>query len=109
MATLQKIRNRGPLLVAVIGIALFAFVAGDAWKAIAPHQGRQDVGEVNGEAISAQDYQALVDERAEVAKMISNVQALGDEELTRIKDQVWESYINNKLIETEAQKYICLQ
>ena len=104
MATLQKIRNRGPLLVAVIGIALFAFVAGDAWKAIAPHQGRQDVGEVNGEAISAQDYQALVDERAEVAKMISNVQALGDEELTRIKDQVWESYINNKLIETEAQK-----
>ena len=42
MATLQKIRNRGPLLVAVIGIALFAFVAGDAWKAIQPHQGRQD-------------------------------------------------------------------
>ena len=55
MATLQKIRNRGPLLVAVIGIALFAFVAGDAWKAIQPHQGRQDIGEVNGEAISAQD------------------------------------------------------
>ena len=62
MATLQKIRNRGPLLVAVIGIALFAFVAGDAWKAIQPHQGRQDIGEVNGEAVSAQDYQTLVDE-----------------------------------------------
>ena len=104
MATLQKIRNRGPLLVAVIGLALFAFVAGDAWKAIAPHQGRQDVGEVNGETISAEDYQKLVDERAEMVKMSNNVQALSDEELIRIKDQVWESYISNKLIETEAQK-----
>ena len=104
MATLQKIRNRGPLLVAVIGIALFAFVAGDAWKAIQPHQGRQDIGEVNGEAISAQDYQTLVDEYSEVIKMSQNISALNDDQLTQIKDQVWQSYINNKLIETEAKK-----
>ena len=104
MATLQKIRNRGPLLVAVIGIALFAFVAGDAWKAIQPHQGRQDIGEVNGEAVSAQDYQALVDEYTEVIKMSQGVNALNDDQLTQIKDQVWQSYINNKLIEAEAEK-----
>ena len=104
MATLQKIRNRGPLLVAVIGIALFAFVAGDAWKAIQPHQGRQDIGEVNGEAISAQDYQTLVDEYSEVIKMSQNISVLNDDQLTQIKDQVWQSYINNKLIEAEAKK-----
>ena len=104
MATLQKIRNRGPLLVAVIGIALFAFVAGDAWKAIQPHQGRQDIGEVNGEAISAQDYQTLVDEYSEVIKLSQNVSALNDDQLTQIKDQVWQTYINNKLIEVEAKK-----
>ena len=104
MATLQKIRNRGPLLVAVIGIALFAFVAGDAWKAIQPHQGRQDIGEVNGEAISAQDYQTLVDEYSEVIKLTQNVSALNDDQLTQIKDQVWQTYINNKLIEVEAKK-----
>ena len=104
MATLQKIRNRGPLLVAVIGIALFAFVAGDAWKAIQPHQGRQDIGEVNGETISAQDYQTLVDEYAEVIKMTQSTSALNDDQLTQVKDQVWQSYINNKLIEAEAEK-----
>ena len=104
MATLQKIRNRGPLLVAVIGIALFAFIAGDAWKAIQPHQGRQDIGEVNGEAISAQDYQTLVDEYSEVIKLSQNVSALNDDQLTQIKDQVWQTYINNKLIEVEAKK-----
>ena len=32
MATLQNIRSKGPLLVIVIGLALFAFIAGDAWK-----------------------------------------------------------------------------
>ena len=104
MATLQKIRNRGPLLVAVIGIALFAFVAGDAWKAIQPHQGRQDIGEVNGETVSAQDYQALVDEYTEVIKMTQGVTALNEDQLTQIKDQVWQTYINNKLIEAEATK-----
>ena len=91
-------------MVAVIGIALFAFVAGDAWKAIQPHQGRQDVGEVNGETISAQDYQTLVDEYSEVIKMTQGISALNDEQTTQVKDQVWQSYINNKLIEAEAEK-----
>ena len=42
MATLQTIRSKGPLLVIVIGLALFAFIAGDAWKILQPHQGKQD-------------------------------------------------------------------
>ena len=36
MATLQNIRSKGPLLVIVIGLALFAFIAGDAWKVLQP-------------------------------------------------------------------------
>ena len=104
MATLQTIRSKGPLLVIVIGLALFAFIAGDAWKAIQPHQGRQDVGEVNGKAISAQEYQTLVDEYAEVIKMMQGVSALNDDQLTMVKDQVWQTYINNELIGAEAKK-----
>ena len=104
MATLQKIRSKGPLLVIVIGLALFAFIAGDAWKAIQPHQGRQDVGEINGETLSAQEYQELLDEYTEVLKLSQRVNALNDDQLTYAKDQVWQSYVNNKLIETEAEK-----
>ena len=104
MATLQTIRSKGPLLVIVIGLALFAFIAGDAWKAIQPHQGRQDIGEVNGKTLSAQDYQTLVDEYAEVIKMMQGVSALNDDQLTMVKDQVWQTYINNELIGTEAKK-----
>ena len=104
MATLQTIRSKGPLLVIVIGLALFAFIAGDAWKVLQPHQGRQDVGEVNGKTLSAQEYQTLVDEYAEVIKMMQGVSALNDDQLTMVKDQVWQTYINNALIEAEAEK-----
>ena len=103
MATLQNIRSKGPLLVIVIGLALFAFIAGDAWKVLQPHQS-QDVGEVNGESISAQDYQALVEEYTEVIKFSSGNSALNDEQTNQIKDEVWRTYINNKLIEREAKK-----
>ncbi|RGM49086.1 MULTISPECIES: peptidylprolyl isomerase [Bacteroides] len=103
MATLQNIRSKGPLLVIVIGLALFAFIAGDAWKVLQPHQS-QDVGEVNGETISAQDFQALVEEYTEVVKFSSGLNALSDEQTNQIKDEVWRSYVNNKLIENEAEK-----
>lgn len=104
MATLQKIRSKGPLLVIVIGLALFAFIAGDAWKVLQPHQGKQDVGEVNGEVLSAQDYQKMVDELSEVIKLTNGLNSLTENQLNNVKDQVWQSYVNNKLIAEQAKK-----
>ena len=104
MATLQKIRSKGPLLVIVIGLALFAFIAGDAWKVLQPHQGKQDVGEVNGEVLSAQDYQKMVDELSEVIKLTNELNSLTEDQLNNVKDQVWQSYVNNKLIAEQAEK-----
>ena len=104
MATLQKIRSKGPLFVIVIGLALFAFIAGDAWKVLQPHQGKQDVGEVNGEVLSAQDYQKMVDKLSEVIKLTNGLNSLTEDQLNNVKDQVWQSYVNNKLIAEQAEK-----
>ena len=104
MATLQTIRSKGPLLVVVIGLALFAFIAGDAWKVLQPHQGKQDVGEINGKTLTAQEYQKMVDEYAEVIKLTQGLNSLNDDQLTQVKDQVWQSYVNNQLIAAEAKK-----
>ena len=104
MATLQTIRSKGPLLVVVIGLALFAFIAGDAWKVLQPHQGKQDVGEINGKTLTAQEYQKMVDEYAEVIKLTQGLNSLNDDQLTQVKDQVWQSYVNNQLIAAEAAK-----
>ncbi|MDR0961400.1 MAG: SurA N-terminal domain-containing protein [Mediterranea sp.] len=103
MATLQKIRSKGPLLLVVIGLALIAFIAGDAWKVLQPHQ-TQDVGEVNGESLSAQEYQQLVEEYSEIIKFTNGLNVLTDEQTNQIKDEVWRNYVNNKLIENEAAK-----
>ena len=91
-------------MVIVIGIALFAFIAGDAWKIFQPHQGRQDVGEINGDKISAQDYQKLVDEYTEVIKLTNGLSSLNETQLASVKDQVWQSYVNNKLIAEQAEE-----
>ena len=104
MATLQTIRSKGPLLVVVIGLALFAFIAGDAWKVLQPHQGKQDVGEINGKTLTAHEYQKMVDEYAEVIKLTQGLNSLNDDQLTQVKDQVWQSYVNNQLIAAEAKK-----
>ena len=104
MATLQTIRSKGPLLVVVIGLALFAFIAGDAWKVLQPHQGKQDVGEVNGKTLTAQEYQKMVDEFSEVIKLTNGLNSLSEDQLTNIKDQVWNTYVTNELIAAEAKK-----
>jgi len=103
MAALQTIRSKGPLLVATIGLGLFAFIAGDAWKVIAPHQ-TQNVGEVNGESITAQDYQDMVEEYSEAVKFSQGLSSLTEDQTDAVKDQVWNAYINNKLIEKQAKK-----
>ena len=103
MATLQKIRSKGPLLVIVIGLALFAFIAGDAWKIFQPHQNQRDAGVVDGEKISAQEFQDMVEEYTRVQELLTN-NHISDDALTQIRDGVWQSYVTYKLIETEADK-----
>lgn len=46
----------------------------------------------------------MVDEYSEVIKMTNGLNSLTDEQLTNIKDQVWQTYVNNQLIAAEAQK-----
>lgn len=103
MATLQKIRSKGLLLTAIIGLALFAFIAGDAWQVLQSHQMR-DAGEIDGEAISAQDFQKMVEEYTEVVKLSRGLPSLTDEQANMVNDEVWNAYVNNKLIEKEAKK-----
>ncbi|KAA6327976.1 hypothetical protein EZS27_023079 [termite gut metagenome] len=103
MATLQKIRAQGPLLVIVVGLALFAFIAGDAWKILRPNQVR-DVGKVNGESLSMQEYQTMVEEYTEIIKFSYGINALNDDQLNQARDEVWTTYVNNKVVEKEAKK-----
>ena len=106
MAAFGKIRKRGVILVIIIGLGLFAFIAEEAFRSCeaTKNQQRQQVGEVLGNKINVQEFQALVDEYQEVIKMTQGRDNLSEEELNQVKDQVWNQFINDQLISNEAKK-----
>lgn len=105
MAAIGKIRSWGPVLIAVLGLALFAFIAEELVRSCeaTSNEQRQQIGEVLGEKINVQDFQALVDEIQEVYKM-QGMDNLNEEQLNRIKDQVWQTYVENQILESECDK-----
>lgn len=46
----------------------------------------------------------MVDEFSEVIKLTNGLNSLNDDQLTNIKDQVWNTYVTNELIAAEAKK-----
>ena len=106
MAALGKIRKRGVTLVIIVGLGLFAFIAEEAFRSCeaTKNQQRQQIGEVLGNKINVQEFQALVDEYQEVIKMTQGRDNLSEEELNQVKDQVWNQFINDQIIQNEANK-----
>ena len=106
MAAIGKIRSWGPVLVTVIGLALFAFIAEELFRSCdsLKNQERQLVGEVLGKKIDVQEFQNLVDEYTDVIKMTQGRDNLTDAEANQVKDMVWNQFIQNTVIGAEAEK-----
>jgi len=106
MAAIGKIRSWGPTLVAVIGLALFAFIAEELFRSCqaTSNEQRQQVGQVCGEKISVQEFQTLVDEYQEVLKVMQGRDNFSEEELNQLKDQVWQEFVQKTILEKECNK-----
>ena len=106
MATLQKIRSKGKFLIAVVGLALFAFIAEEFVRSLSYSQSesRQRIGKVNGESINIQEFNQEVDEYVNVVKFSNGLTSLTDDQMSMLRDQVWQTMVNNKIIEHEAEK-----
>lgn len=106
MAALGKIRSKGVLLICIISLGLFAFIAEEAFRSCesSSNDARQQVGEVLGEKINVTEFQKLVDEYTEVIKMQQGQDNLNEDQLNQVKDMVWNTYVQTKLIENETKK-----
>lgn len=104
MATLQKIRSKGPLLLIVIGLAMLAFILGDAWKIIRPNQGVQYVGTIDGNDISAMDFQKELDNYVEVIKFASQTNDLTEDQMNGAKDEAWAIMVRNRILSAQVSK-----
>ncbi len=106
MAVLGKIRSKGVILICVIGFALFAFIAEELFRSCdsLSNERRAQVGEVLGDKINVQDFQKLVDEYTNVIRTTQGRDNLTDEELNQVKDVVWNTFVQNEIINNEAEK-----
>ena len=114
MATLQKLRNMGPLLVIFVGLALFAFIAGDAWRLFQSDSMEATVGTIDGDKLSAVDFQELYNECENAQRMFKMAdQRLSDEqrtapfteeELAYIREEAWGVFTQLAVAERQAEE-----
>lgn len=105
MAALGKIRSRGITLIVIIGLGLFAFIAEEAFRSCESTRNnqRQQIGEVLGEKINYEEFAKLVEEVQQAMKM-QGQENLNDDQMNQVRDQVWQNYIQYKIVENECKK-----
>lgn len=105
MATLERIRNRMGLLVSVvIGAALLAFILGDLFRGGTNLSTSQfDLAEINGKTVDYRDYDKRVETAMDNAKRSSNTNALDDQTINTVRDQVWQQLLQEKILGEEIE------
>ncbi|MBN1989124.1 MAG: SurA N-terminal domain-containing protein [Bacteroidales bacterium] len=107
MATLEKLRNRAGVLVAVvIGLALVAFILGDLLSSGGSlfNRSQLEIAEIAGTSVSYQQYQAKVDELVEINKMFSGENSVDQQTSERIREQVWQEFVRDLVLVDEYEK-----
>jgi peptidylprolyl isomerase/peptidyl-prolyl cis-trans isomerase D len=96
MAILSKIRERSMFLIIIIGLALFAFVLdpstlGDFFSSSKVNE----IGQVNGEAISTQEFAEAVDQYKQNSRSeVSEMQAA---------NAVWDNILRKKIYKNQLE------
>lgn len=101
MATLQTIRTRAGLLVAiVIGISLAAFVLGDMFQSGSSlFQGnRMKIGEIDGEAIQYPEFQREVDKLGDIYRMNTQQSQLDEQTWVQVREQTWQNIVREQVM-----------
>ncbi len=107
MATLEKIRNRAGVLVAVvIGLALFAFILGDILgSGPSLFTNRQfEIAEIAGKSISYENFQQKVDQLTDIYMLNTGESSLDAETHERILEEAWQVLLREIILEEEYER-----
>jgi peptidyl-prolyl cis-trans isomerase D len=106
MAVLEKIRSKGVLLIGAVGLALLAFIVGDFLNSGSSYfnKSKETVAKIVGEDINIKDYTASIDQMTEVYKIETGKSELNEDMITQLRASVWESMVNEKILNAEAEK-----
>ena len=95
MAVLAKIRQRSALMIVVIALALFAFIAGDLFSNGSFGKSSKDVGKINGKDIAFEDF------RVKVSNVEKSQQGMTS---TAAANRVWDQEVSIALLTSEFEK-----
>ena len=106
MASLQKIRNHGALLIAIVGLAMLAFILGDFLNSGSSffNRSRENVGEIEGQKIHYTEYEAAKEQLTEVYKIESGRTDFDEDTYAQIRNQVWNMYVMDYTLRAQAKK-----
>ncbi|SMO66631.1 peptidyl-prolyl cis-trans isomerase D [Saccharicrinis carchari] len=106
MATLERIRKKGGVLVAfMVGFALLAFILTDFFSGQGGAQpGSIEVGEVNGTAISYSAYQNEVTQAEDFRKLSSGQSTIDENLQFQIRQSVWDQMVMDIVMGEKYEK-----
>lgn len=104
MAIINTLRNKaGKVVVVAITITMAAFVLGDITSNTSFLSGQdRDIAEIDGEAITYEDFQEKVNELSYVFSLNTGRNPQGDE-IDRIREMAWESFLVDLAYKPEFQ------
>lgn len=94
------------LISIVIGLALAAFIIGDALSSGPSvfNSERNQAGEIAGESVSIMDYQNMVNQQEELIKAMNGLSALNEEQQTMLRNNIWQQLVMTKLMDAEYEE-----
>jgi peptidyl-prolyl cis-trans isomerase D len=103
MATLEKIRSKGLLLLIVVGLALVVFIVGDLVNSGSTYfqENSANVAVINGDKVKIRNYAEKMDQFNDVVKLQYG-NNINDEMTEQIRQMVWESTVTEKVIGDEC-------
>ena len=106
MASLQKIRNHGALLIAIVGLAMLAFILGDFLNSGSSffNRSRENVGVIEGQKIHYTEYEAAKDQLTEVYKIETGRSDFDEDTYAQIRNQVWNMMMMDYTMRAQAEK-----
>ncbi|MFZ0454629.1 MAG: peptidylprolyl isomerase [Ignavibacteriaceae bacterium] len=105
MAMMAKMRSLAPAFILTVGglFVLFMVVSSsNVMEALGVRT--NNVGSVNGEKISYNDFAKAVDQQLEIQKKQSG-KDVDQDNMDEFRDQVWQSLVNETLVAQQVKKY----
>ncbi len=103
MAAIEKIRRHSGLLIAIIGIALLAFVLQDLFSSQGRNSSGPKIAVVDGDEILVREFEQLKDKSLEQRRSSSSTGNLSSAETYSIYNNTLEEMIKNNLMTKEYE------